>query len=82
MCCAAPKTGFYRDGACSTGADDYGVRMACPQVTREFRVLAGRQGDDLSTAAPEFHFPSLKPGRRWHRAMWWEEAMAPAWHHR
>lgn len=75
MCGAAPTTGFYRDGACSTGAGDYGVRVVCPEVTWEFRVFSGQQGHDLSTAVPESRFPGLKPGGRWHRAMSWEEAM-------
>jgi len=34
-------------------------------MTREFLAFSRRRGNDLSTPAPHFGFPGLKPGDRW-----------------
>lgn len=64
-CSLEPRTGFYRDGCCNTGAEDHGLHIVCAQVTRAFLEFARRQGNDLVTPVPEFAFPGLKPGDRW-----------------
>ena len=32
-CSHSPKTGFYRDGCCNTGDEDFGVHVVCTEVT-------------------------------------------------
>jgi len=64
-CSLSPRTGFYRDGCCNTGAEDLGLHVVCVQVTAEFLEFARAQGNDLVTPMPEFGFPGLKPGDRW-----------------
>lgn len=65
VCCLSPMTGFYRDGACNTGADDMGIHTVCAQVTEEFLDFSRLRGNDLTTPAPEMGFPGLKAGDRW-----------------
>ncbi len=65
LCCNDPKTGFYRDGYCQTGRDDYGTHIVCAIVTNEFLEYTKEQGNDLSTPNPNFHFPGLRAGDRW-----------------
>lgn len=75
-CCTSPMTGFYRDGFCYTGGGDFGAHVVCAQVTEEFLTFTKLQGNDLSTPAPAFDFPGLKPGDRWCLcASRWKEAM-------
>lgn len=64
-CSDEPKTGFFRDGCCNTGAEDAGSHTVCVEVTREFLEFSRHQGNDLTTPRPEFGFPGLKPGDRW-----------------
>ena len=64
-CSTSPRTGFYRDGCCNTGPEDIGLHVVCAQVTQAFLAYSAEQGNDLSTPAPEFGFPGLKPGDRW-----------------
>lgn len=76
VCCMNPKTGFYRTGRCDTGAGDMGVHVVCAQMTPEFLEYTQAQGNDLSTPAPQFGFPGLKPGNRWCLCVVrWREAM-------
>lgn len=58
-------TGFYRDGCCNTGADDFGLHLVCTQVTAEFLAFSVSRGNDLVTPHPEWGFPGLRPGDRW-----------------
>lgn len=60
-----PVTGFFRDGSCHTDERDYGSHTICAVVTREFLDHQRSIGNDLTTAAPQFHFPGLVPGDRW-----------------
>ena len=60
-----PLTGFFRDGACNTCAEDRGSHTVCAVVTEEFLALSRYLGNDLITPRPEFQFPGLKPGDRW-----------------
>ena len=64
-CSISPMTGFFRDGCCRTGPNDYGKHVVCAEVTEEFLVFSKTSGNDLSTPVPEFEFPGLKPGDRW-----------------
>ena len=64
-CSSEPLTGFYRTGCCETGSDDVGIHTVCALVTEEFLAFSKSVGNDLSTPAPHFGFPGLKPGDRW-----------------
>jgi uncharacterized protein (DUF2237 family) len=64
-CGTDPMTGFYRDGSCSTGAQDAGSHTICAVVTDEFLAHQQRIGNDLSTPMPMYRFPGLVPGDRW-----------------
>ena len=60
-CGKDPITGFYRDGCCNVGPDDFGLHAVCAVVTDEFLEFSKAQGNDLSTPRPEFGFEGLKP---------------------
>ena len=65
VCSVEPLTGFYRDGYCNTGPDDFGSHTVCTVVTEEFLEHQRSVGNDLSTPLPQFDFPGLKAGDRW-----------------
>jgi hypothetical protein len=74
-CGLDPKTGFYRDGLCSTDAQDRGLHTVCAVVSDEFLEYSRAQGNDLVTPIPAFDFPGLKAGDRWCLcASRWKEA--------
>ncbi len=77
-CSLAPRTGFYRNGCCDTGAGDLGAHVVCAQVTAEFLEFTKARGNDLSTPVPAYDFPGLKPGDRWClcAARWYEAYQA------
>jgi uncharacterized protein (DUF2237 family) len=76
VCCMNPKTGFYRTGRCDTGAGDEGVHVVCARMTVKFLEFSEERGNDLSTPAPQFGFPGLKPGNCWCLcAARWKEAL-------
>ena len=64
-CSDSPRTGFFRDGCCHTGQQDFGSHTVCAVMTREFLEYSKRAGNNLSTPMPEFEFPGLKAGDRW-----------------
>lgn len=64
-CSTDPMTGFFRDGACNTCAEDQGSHTVCAILTKEFLAYSKYVGNDLSTPRPEFRFPGLKPGDQW-----------------
>ena len=64
-CSSDPLTGFFRDGACNTCAQDQGSHTVCAVMTAEFLAYSKYVGNDLSTPMPQFQFPGLKPGDRW-----------------
>jgi len=75
ICCTNPMTGFYRDGSCNTSPEDFGVHTVCAIMTKEFLAYSKGCGNDLTTPAPEFNFPGLKPGDQWCLcASRWKEA--------
>lgn len=74
-CCFEPKTGFYRDGFCKTGEEDFGTHVICAIMTEEFLDFTKLQGNDLSTPIPQYSFPGLVPGDKWCLcAMRWVQA--------
>ncbi len=74
-CSTNPITGFYRDGCCNTGRDDFGSHTVCVRVTDAFLQFSISKGNDLSTPRPEFNFPGLKAGNKWCLcASRWKEA--------
>ena len=64
-CSSEPLTGFFRNGACDTCAEDRGSHTVCAVMTAEFLAFSKYVGNDLSTPRPEFRFPGLKPGDSW-----------------
>jgi uncharacterized protein (DUF2237 family) len=64
-CSSSPRTGFYRDGCCNTGAEDLGLHVICAQMTAEFLSYSKEHGNDLSTPMPDLGFEGLRPGDRW-----------------
>lgn len=74
-CCYQPMTGFYRDGYCNTGPQDYGVHVVCAIMTDEFLNYSSSCGNDLVTPNPRYNFPGLKAGDQWCLcASRWKEA--------
>jgi hypothetical protein len=64
-CGSDPVTGFYRDGCCTTGAEDLGSHTICAVVTQKFLAHQFSIGNDLSSPIPQYGFPGLVPGDRW-----------------
>ena len=64
-CCMDPITGFYRDGYCHTGMDDYGTHIVCAQVTDAFLQFSKSKGNDLTRPIAGSTFPGLKDGDKW-----------------
>jgi len=64
-CGSDPMTGFYRDGCCTTGAEDLGSHTICAVVTQKFLAHQISIGNDLSSPIPQYGFPGLVPGDRW-----------------
>jgi uncharacterized protein (DUF2237 family) len=58
-------TGFFRNGACDTCAQDQGSHTVCAVMTAEFLAFSKYVGNDLSTPRPEFGFVGLKDGDGW-----------------
>lgn len=48
-CCFESKTGFYHDGFCKTGDEDYGTHVVCAIMSEEFLEFTKLHGNDLST---------------------------------
>ena len=64
-CSTDPVTGFFRNGACDTCAQDQGSHTVCAVMTAEFLAFSKYVGNDLSTPRPEYGFAGLKPGDGW-----------------
>lgn len=64
-CSTDPLTGFFRDGACRTCAEDSGSHTVCAEMSEEFLAFSKQKGNDLSTPMPQYDFPGLQPGDRW-----------------
>jgi uncharacterized protein (DUF2237 family) len=76
LCSIKPITGFYRDGCCNTGEEDFGSHTVCAVMTAAFLEFSKARGNDLSTPVPEVGFLGLKDGDRWCLcAPRWQEAL-------
>ncbi len=64
-CSTEPMTGFFRDGCCNTGEEDFALHVICTIVTKEFLDFSTSHGNDLQSPMPAAGFPGLKPGDRW-----------------
>jgi uncharacterized protein (DUF2237 family) len=64
-CSTDPMTGFFRNGACDTCAQDNGSHTVCAVMTAEFLAFSKYVGNDLSTPRPEFGFVGLNAGDGW-----------------
>ena len=64
-CGTDPMTGFYRTGCCDTGGGDAGIHVVCAEMTAEFLAFSAERGTYMSTPAPHFGFPGVRPGDRW-----------------
>ncbi len=58
-------TGFFRDGYCNTGPEDFGLHTVCSIMTEDFLNYSKSIGNDLSTPIPEYNFKGLKEGDHW-----------------
>lgn len=65
LCGDDPVTGFYRDGACNTCAQDIGSHTVCIEASAEFLQYSRFKGNDLSSPAPGSDFKGLRAGDRW-----------------
>lgn len=64
-CSMEPMTGYFRNGACDTCAQDQGSHTVCAVLTAEFLAYSKYVGNDLSTPRPEFGFAGLNAGDGW-----------------
>ena len=64
-CSTDPMTGFYRNGCCETGPNDYGTHTVCAIVNDEFLRFSKEKGNDLTTENPQYNFKGLKNGDKW-----------------
>lgn len=64
-CSGDPVTGFYRDGRCNTGLEDFGSHTVCAVLSEEFLAHQKSVGNDLTSSRPEYGFAGLNPGDRW-----------------
>lgn len=64
-CSTEPLTGYFRNGACDTCAEDRGSHTVCAVMTAEFLAFSAYVGNDLSSPSPGNRFPGLKPGDAW-----------------
>jgi uncharacterized protein (DUF2237 family) len=65
LCSCAPMTGWFRDGYCQGHPSDLGRHTVCCVVNDAFLTYSRAQGNDLSTPAPQYGFPGLRPGDHW-----------------
>ena len=65
LCSADPVTGYFRNGACDTCAEDQGSHTVCAIMTDEFLAFSKYVGNDLTTPNPAFGFAGLKAGDGW-----------------
>ncbi len=64
-CSCEPMTGWFRDGFCHGDPGDRGRHTVCCEVSEAFLSYSRAQGNDLSTPAPAYGFPGLRPGDHW-----------------
>lgn len=57
------KTGYYRNGRCTTGELDVGTHIVCAVMDDAFLEFTKSKGNDLIT--PTHYFPGLVSGDKW-----------------
>ena len=57
ICSTNPMTGYYRNGYCETGIDDFGTHTVCAKMDKKFLDYTASKGNDLSSV--------VKPGQKW-----------------
>ena len=57
VCSLKPLTGFFRDGKCSTGENDFGKHFVCAKMDQKFLDFTASRGNDLSSV--------VKKGEKW-----------------
>ena len=57
MCSEDPVTGYYRDGYCDSGLEDYGKHLVCGKINSNFLKFSKSRNNDLSSV--------VKPGEKW-----------------
>ncbi len=57
ICSKNPITGYYRNGYCETGFDDFGTHTVCAEMDKEFLDYTASKGNDLSSV--------VKPDENW-----------------
>ena len=57
VCSTNPMTGFFRDGYCMTGSEDFGTHTVCAKMDKEFLEYTKSKKNDLSSV--------VKPGENW-----------------
>src|SRR2546423_12771302 len=62
-CCTRPMTGFYRDGSCNTGPEDFGLHTVCTRVDAAFLAFSQAAGNDLSTPGTGIRLSGSEAGR-------------------
>lgn len=65
LCSTSPMTGFYRNGCCESGDEDWGSHTVCTVLSTEFLLFSKSIGNDLMTPIPQLGFPGLRQGDRW-----------------
>ena len=63
-CCSKPMTGFYRDGSCDTGPEEFGLHPVCTRVDAAF-WRSREPPATISRHRCQLGFPVLKPGDCW-----------------
>ena len=75
ICGTNPKTGWFRNGYCTTDDNDKGTHTVCAKMTQQFLDFTKSRGNDLITPSSEYNFPGLIPGDNWCLcALRWKEA--------
>ena len=57
ICSTNPMTGYYRNGFCETGYDDFGTHTVCAKMDQKFLDYTASKGNDLSSV--------VKPDQKW-----------------
>lgn len=65
VCGCQPLTGWFRDGYCHHDEADHGRHSVCCVMNEAFLTYSKALGNDLSTPAPAYGFPGLRPGDHW-----------------
>lgn len=65
FCCIDLMIGFYWDGVCNIGLDDFGMYVVCVEMIVEFLFFIKLRGNDFSILCLEYCFFGFKFGDGW-----------------